>query len=162
MDIWRHFFQIWGGCNAGPLFRYGNPQQFVHMLHIFFYFQVYCCRVEFFSVTSTLPSTPWYSLTISLVNDFIQTGLIFGFLTICLYSKVTPMSSPMIELAILVRYSCCVNGWLFLVTFYWIQLDIKCVVSFTWLCILWIHFWCCELYDGVPPCIGPASILGGV
>ena len=61
----------------GNTFGGRNPQQYAHTLHIYFYFQVYCCGEEivFVSVPFNLPPTTWASLNISLENYLIQTSV---------------------------------------------------------------------------------------
>ena len=134
MDI-LFFLQLWGWCNTGHPFGSVNPQQSAHTSHISVYFQVYCYGAgggE--SVPSTLPSTPWDRQPISLAKHLPKTVCDLGFFIWCLYYMVTPVSSSIIALDMLVRYSCYVTGWVFLAKFSWIQLAINFGVSFNWMC----------------------------
>ena len=148
--------------------RYGhilggdNPQQSNHMLHLYFFFryivegQKHCVCV----LHPDINSLRYISYLVGKV--FGPNWSEFWIFMSCLYSIATPVSTSMITVDILVRYLCCVTGWVFLVTFSCRYFYIKCGLSFTWLLLFCSNFWCFVLYHCVSPCIGYYSAIDGV
>ena len=143
LDILLGCRQLWGRCDMCHLRGGDNPQQSSHTSHICFYFKVYCCGEEKHCVYAFQPAAYFLGyIAYLIVTVFDPIWPVIWFKIIYMLSMATPVSSSIISLAILVRWSCCVTGWDFLAKFSWRRLAIKCGVSLTLLCTLHSHFWC--------------------